>query len=143
MKAIRKIDQFKLDTIKLNTKKINRKKADKTRLDDIKLIVYHDGEQVGVYQPYYIGLLGIFIKHCDLTYPPGTHLEIEIQSIPRDNMFENLRLPVVISSITNKGMGLAPEHYEPFHNRRWKTILNKVMSLRNNLNDISEVSYGV
>ena len=112
----------------------------KTKLDDVSLIVYHNHKWLTECKPYYIGMLGIFMKDCDISYPANTRLEIEIIGSNNKNI-DNHRFPVVISSVTRQGVGLSPDHFEPFHNIRWKTILNNISVLKNNLKDISEGSH--
>lgn len=114
----------------------------KTKLDDVSLVVYHNHKRLTECKPYYIGMLGVFIKDCDISYPANTRLEIEIIGSNNKNI-DNHRFPVVISSVNSQGVALSPNHFEPFHNIRWKTILNNVSILKNNLKDISESSYKI
>lgn len=115
---------------------------EKTKLDDISLLVFYNHKQLTECKPYYIGMLGVFIKDCDISYPANTRLEIEIIGTNNKNI-DRHRIPVVISSVTKQGVGLRPDHFEPFHNVKWKTILSSVSSLKNNLSDISKVSHKV
>lgn len=112
----------------------------KTKLDDVSLIVYHNHKRLTECKPYYIGMLGVFIKDCDISYPINTKLEIEIIGSNNKNI-DNYLFPVSISSVSRQGVGFCPDHFEPFHNIRWKTILNNVSVLKNNLNDILEFSH--
>lgn len=109
----------------------------KTQLDDVSLAVYHNHKRLTECKPYYIGMFGVFIKDCNISYPANTRLEIEIIGSNNKNI-DNHRFPVVISSVTSQGVGLRPDHFELLHNIRWKTILNNVSILKNNLKDISE-----
>lgn len=111
-----------------------------TQLHDVSLVVYHNHKRLAECKPYYIGMFGVFIKDWNILYPANTRLEIEIIGSNNKNI-DNQRFPVVISSVTSQGVGLKPDNFEPLHNIRWKTILNNVSILKNNLKDISEVSH--
>lgn len=93
---------------------------------NIKLAVFHNNESVGIFKPFYIGMLGIFIESSAIDYPENTRLEIEVLGSD-DDIIESLRIPVTVSCITNNRIGLKLEHYNHFHNRRWRMILNRIM----------------
>jgi hypothetical protein len=95
-------------------------------ISNIKLAVFHNNEPIGVFKPFYMGMLGIFLENDAIDYPENTRLEIEILGSNEDSI-ESLRIPVTVSCKINKGIGLKLEHYNQFHNRRWRMILNRIM----------------
>ncbi|MDH5392492.1 MAG: hypothetical protein OEY11_04805 [Gammaproteobacteria bacterium] len=109
------------------------------KLDNLSLVLYQNNKRLTECKPYYIGILGIFIKDCDIPCAVNTRLEIEIMDTDNKSV-SNYRFPVVISSISGQGVSLRPDHFEPFHNVRWKTVLNNVASLKNNLEDVTRIN---
>ena len=131
--------------MKFNTSSKDRAKTPsgiigKTKLHDVSMVVYHNHKWLTECKPYYIGMLGIFIKDCDISYPINTRLDVEI--IASNNMnIDKRRIPVVISSVTKQGVALSPDNFGHFHNLKWATILKNESSLKNNLKDITAITH--
>ena len=132
--------KMKFNTSPKDEVKIPSEIIGKTKLNDVSLVVYHNHKRLTECKPYYIGMLGIFIKDCDISYPINTRFEVEIIGSSNINI-DKRRIPVVISSVTMQGVGLCPDNFGHFHNVKWATILNNVSTLKNNLKDITAISH--
>lgn len=93
---------------------------------DINLILYHQNKPVGVCRPNYIGLLGMRLKTKDLFFPKDSSLEVEVLG-PKKMLMNNIRFPMVVSSSTDKGLGLKFQHYEPELVSLWRLILSRIL----------------
>jgi hypothetical protein len=96
-------------------------------LPELDLVLYHNDVPVGVFKPDYMGLLGIHVAGCSLNFKKGTALEIEILG-PDKTCVDDNRIPVLVSSRTENGLGLRLEHYNSEYLERWRSVLSGIFS---------------
>ncbi len=96
-------------------------------LPGVDLVLYHKGIPVGVFQPDYLGMLGVHLDNCQLNFDNGTALEIEILG-PDKTCVDDKRIPVLVSVNTKGRLGLTIKHVDKFAIDRWRQILKDVFS---------------
>ena len=94
---------------------------------DINLVLYHNDKPVGVCTLDYIGLLGMRVKGLHLKYPDNRTLEVEVIG-PNKMCVDNSRVPVVVSSSDDEGIGLQLESFDEELVQRWSGLLSEVYS---------------
>lgn len=94
---------------------------------DIDLVLYHNDKPVNVCKLDYIGLMGMHVKGHSLTYPKNSPLEIEVLG-PYKTSIDNSRVPVVVSSNDDEGIGLRLKSYDDELVQSWVALLSEVYS---------------
>jgi len=98
---------------------------------DFKLVVYKEDKPIGIYKPDYIGLLGLHIKDKNVEFAKNGSFEIGVIG-PEKMCLDNTRIPVIVSSITENGIGLRLQRYDSVVLERWRSILSTMLSALKN-----------
>lgn len=99
----------------------------KQNLPDIDLVLYHNDVPVGIFKPGYMGMFGLHIENCPLSFERGADLEIEILG-PEKTCIDDNRIPVSVTSISKDGLGVRLDHFNSHHIDRWRVILSDIFS---------------